>query len=123
MAKPSHREYSSGESHAGMLINLEWYHKEPSASFRKFFDIRRRIASASGSSHNGLPSAKKGPLFSPFNPCSCRTRVERGEKEGSLHRVAACVSYRTLKRSGVLLWGNFQNDALGSYRRLKGNGL
>ncbi|PIU62552.1 MAG: hypothetical protein COS85_18055, partial [Armatimonadetes bacterium CG07_land_8_20_14_0_80_59_28] len=28
------------------------------------------------------------------------------------HRVAACVSYRTLKRSGVLLWGNFQNDAL-----------
>ncbi|PIY45822.1 MAG: hypothetical protein COZ05_06140, partial [Armatimonadetes bacterium CG_4_10_14_3_um_filter_59_10] len=29
------------------------------------------------------------------------------------HRVAACVSYRTLKRSGVLLWGNFQNDALG----------
>ena len=93
---------------------LELYHKEPSASFRKFFDIRRRIASASGSSHNGLPNAKKGPLFSPFNPCSCRTRVERGEKEGSLHRVAACVSYRTLKRSGVLLWGNFKNDALGS---------
>ncbi|PIX39697.1 MAG: hypothetical protein COZ56_16685, partial [Armatimonadetes bacterium CG_4_8_14_3_um_filter_58_9] len=27
--------------------SLELYHKEPSASFRKFFDIRRRIASAS----------------------------------------------------------------------------
>ena len=92
---------------------LELYHKEPSASFRKFFDIRRRIASASGSSHNGLPNAKKGPLFSPFNPCSCRTRVERGEKEGSLHRVAACVSYRTLKRSGVLLLlANLRSDAL-----------
>jgi len=33
-------------------FKLELYHKEPSASFRKFFDIRRRIASASGSSHN-----------------------------------------------------------------------
>jgi len=29
------------------------------------------------------------------------TEYRRGEKEGSLHRVAACVSYRTLKRSGV----------------------
>jgi len=32
--------------------------------------------------------------------------------KGSLHHVAACVSYRTLKRSGVLLWANLRSDAV-----------
>ena len=45
-------------------------------------------------------------------PVAHTTDYRAPRKEGSLHRVAACVSYRTLKRSGVLLWGNFQNDAL-----------
>jgi len=59
--------------------------------------------------------APRKDIFSPLSTRPERSgRVERGEKEGSLHRVAACVSYRTLKRSGVLLWGNFQNDALAS---------
>jgi len=57
--------------------------------------------------------APRKDIFSPLSTRPERSgRVERGEKEGSLHRVAACVSYRTLKRSGVLLLANLRSDAV-----------